>query len=169
MTWSEQDLQLLRELYPTMQRREIAERLQRPVRSVRAKLAELKMKKRLQVLPWQPEELEVLRRLFPALGPHETAQALHRSVSAVKGMAVRLRLKMDLRPGELPVGTERLIDGRLHRKVSNNRGTLLNWRPVSKLEESPDLRELYRLLERIHQEAAAPSKRRPSSQCVTTC
>jgi hypothetical protein len=166
--WTQQEHEQLRQPYPTMDRQEIAAQLRRPMSTVKAKIQQLGLKKRV-LKPWQPEELQLVQRLYPTLGPSETAAAVGRPRSTVKAMAVRLGLKMDSDPRVLPVGTERMVDGFLFRKVSLDQRGMANWRPVSQLEESPEVRELFRLLQRINRETAALAKQRPSRSCASTC
>lgn len=171
MKWTEQHLQLLRELYPTTERKQIAAQLQRTTVSVKAMIYTLGLKKRRPLQPWRPEEVEIVRRLFPAVGAAETAEALRRPIPPVRAMAARMRVKMDSDPRSLPVGAERMMSGRLYRKVSMDKGFLQNWKPItSQLEESAELQDLYRLLESIHRETAAiPKRQHPSPSCASTC
>lgn len=171
MKWTEQELLLLRELYPTTERKLIAAQLQRSMLSVRAMVSALGLKKRAPLNPWRPEEVEIVRTLFPAVGAAETAEALRRPISSVRAMAARMRVKMDSDPRSLPLGTERMMSGRLYRKVSMDNGFLHNWKPItSQLEESAELQDLYRLLESIHRETAAiPKRQPPSPSCASTC
>lgn len=161
MDWTETELATLRELYPSSTKRQIAAILNRSEPSVRRMVLQLGLKKRPTPKRWTQAELELVRALFPTLGAAETAQAVGRPLVAVLGMGYRLGLKQAGTARHLPIGTERLIRGCLYRKVTNSHRYMQNWRPVSTLEESPEIRELYRLLAQIQREAR---NRRKESQ-----
>ena len=149
MKWTDQERATLRELLPTKTRREIADLLGRPMPSLRDQMRRLGLKKQEQPRPWADADKALLHALLPSLGLLDTAKTLNRPVLGVKAMAARLGISTMTTQRHLPLGTERLICGRMFRKVSMDKRGLENWKSVHSLEECPELRELYQLLAQV--------------------
>jgi len=155
MQWTDQEKNTLRELYPVATKSEIAQLMGRSSQAVRGMVLKLGLTKRPASRPWSAAEIQALRMLFPSVGAVDTAQALGRPLPGTRGMAYRLGLRDERTLKALPIGTERMMRGTIFRKVSMDRGRLQNWRPVSQLEQSPEVLELYQLLAQIEGEVKA--------------
>lgn len=148
--WTEQEKKLLSNLYSHKTRGEIAQILNRAELGVSRMILNLGLSKRL-LQPWLPQELEILRLHYPVQGAMVLAKLLKRNQSVIRGQAQRMGLKAPPPSSHLPLGTERLRRGGFwYRKVSMT--GLDQWKPISKLEQSPELLDLYRLLSQIHQQ-----------------
>lgn len=167
--WSAEEVQQLRHLFPTVGLTGLARELGRSKHGVKQMARALGLKKPAPGRSWTEAEVALLRRLFPSLGAEETAQALGRTRTSVMAMAYSLGLRQTCRDRRLPVGTERMVAGRLLRKVSVEKSFRENWRPVCAIEESPELRELYRLLQQIRRRSEELIKSQVSPSSVRTC
>lgn len=148
--WTEQEKKLLSNLYSHKTRGEIAQILDRAELGVSRMILNLGLSKRL-LQPWLPQEQEILRLHYPTQGAQGLATLLKRNPSVIRAQAQRMGLRAPPPSNHLPVGTERLMRGGFwYRKVSMT--GLDQWKPISKLEQSPELLELYRLLSQIRQQ-----------------
>lgn len=167
--WSAEDVQQLRRLFPSVGLTVLAQELGRSKHGVKQMARALGLKKPAPGRAWAEAEVALLRRLFPSLGAEETAQALARTRTSVMAMAYSLGLRQTCRDRRLPVGTERMVAGRLLRKVSMEKSFRENWRPVSAIEESPEIRELYRMLQQIRRRSEELIKSQGSPSSARIC
>lgn len=91
-SWTDEDIRLLKRLYPRGHTKKIAERLGRPLTTVRQKAYDLGMKTNIYQY-WQPEDLELLAKLYDHMSTKEIAERLDRSENSVKAKAQQLGLK----------------------------------------------------------------------------
>ena len=91
-SWTKEDIRLLRRLYPRGNTKKIAERLGRPLTTVRQKAYDLGMKTNVYQY-WTPEDLDLLVELYPDTSPEELAVRFRRSAGSVKTKARQLGLK----------------------------------------------------------------------------
>lgn len=167
--WSDEEIQRLRQLYPRLGLTGLARELGRSKHGVKQKARALGLKKLAPGRAWTKAEVALVPHLFPSLGAEETAQALDRTRTSVMAMAYSLGLRQTCRDRRLPVGTERMVAGRLFRKVSMEKSFRENWRPVCAIEESPEMRELYRLLQQIQRQAQGLIRSQESRSSARIC
>ena len=91
-SWTEDDIKLLKKLYPHGNTRMIAEKLCRPLTAVRQKAYDMGMKTAIYNY-WTEDDLEILTRLYPETGTNELARRFGRSAGSVKTKARQLGLK----------------------------------------------------------------------------
>ena len=92
-SWSENEIELLRELFPTMETREIACQLERPLTAVRQKAYEMGLKTKGYSCCWSDGEVNMLEELFPVKKTQEVADLLGRSFLAVQVKAFRMNTR----------------------------------------------------------------------------
>ena len=91
-SWTEDDIKLLKKLYPHGNTRMIAEKLCRPLTAVRQKAYDMGMKTNIYNY-WTEDDLDILTRLYPEMGTNELARRFGRSAGSVKTKARQLGLK----------------------------------------------------------------------------
>lgn len=91
-SWTEEDIKLLKRLYPRGNTKKIAERLCRPLTAVRQKAYDMGMKTDVYQY-WTDEDLRQLRKQYPNTMTDELAEHLGRSPGSVKTKARQLGLK----------------------------------------------------------------------------
>ncbi|MBN2180669.1 MAG: hypothetical protein JW715_02050 [Sedimentisphaerales bacterium] len=95
-SWTEEDIRLLRRLYPRGHTKKIAERLGRPLTTVRQKAYDLGMKTNIYQY-WRPEDLKLLREMYGDSSTKEIADRLGRSENSIKAKAQQLGLRKSKR------------------------------------------------------------------------
>jgi hypothetical protein len=91
-SWTEDDIKLLKRLYPRGNTKMIAEKLCRPLTAVRQKAYDMGMKTEIYNY-WTENDLEILTRLYPNTVTDELAKRFGRSAGSVKTKARQLGLK----------------------------------------------------------------------------
>jgi len=91
-SWTEDDIRLLKQLYPRGNTKRIAEKLCRPLTAVRQKAYDMGMKTSIYNY-WTEDDLELLARLYPDTITNELARRFGRSAGSVKTKARQLGLK----------------------------------------------------------------------------
>jgi hypothetical protein len=91
-SWTEDDIRLLKKLYPRGNTKMIAEKLCRPLTAVRQKAYDMGMKTDIYNY-WTEEDLELLTELYPNTMTSELAKRFGRSAGSVKTKARQLGLK----------------------------------------------------------------------------
>jgi len=91
-SWTEDDIALLKKLYPRGNTKKIAERLCRPLTAVRQKAYDMGMKTDVYSY-WTEDDLEMLATLYPNTVTNELAKRFGRSAGSVKTKARQLGLR----------------------------------------------------------------------------
>jgi len=91
-SWTEDDIKLLKRLYPRGNTRMIADKLCRPLTAVRQKAYDMGMKTDIYSY-WTEDDLKLLSKLYPDTITDELAQRFGRSAGSVKTKARQLGLK----------------------------------------------------------------------------
>ncbi len=91
-SWTEDDIKLLKRLYPRGKTRMIAEKLCRPLTAVRQKAYDMGMKTDIYNY-WTEDDLKLLVKLYPNTVTDELAERFGRSAGSVKTKARQLGLK----------------------------------------------------------------------------
>ena len=91
-SWTEDDIKLLKRLYPRGNTKMIAEKLCRPLTAVRQKAYDMGMKTDIYNY-WTEDDLEILTRLYPNTVTDELAERFSRSAGSVKTKARQLGLR----------------------------------------------------------------------------
>ena len=91
-SWTEEDIRLLRRLYPRGNTKMIAGKLCRPLTAVRQKAYDMGMKTDIYKY-WSEDDLELLTKLYPDTTTNELAKRFGRSAGSVKTKARQLGLK----------------------------------------------------------------------------
>jgi hypothetical protein len=91
-SWTEDDIKLLKKLYPRGNTKMIAERLCRPLTAVRQKAYDMGMKTNVYNY-WTEDDLRLLTKLYPDTITDELARRFGRSAGSVKTKARQLGLK----------------------------------------------------------------------------
>jgi len=91
-SWTEEDIKLLKRLYPRGNTKMIAEKLCRPLTAVRQKAYDMGMKTEVYNY-WTEEDLDILSELYPDMQTNELARRFGRSAGSVKTKARQLGLK----------------------------------------------------------------------------
>ena len=91
-SWTQEDIKLLKKLYPQGNIKMIAERLNRPLTAVRQKAYDMGMKTDVYNY-WTEDDLELLTKLYPDTITDELAKRFGRSAGSVKTKARQLGLK----------------------------------------------------------------------------
>jgi hypothetical protein len=92
--WSEEEVKLLRRLFPKGRAREIAERTGRPLKAVRQKAYTLGLKTR-EWRRWSDSEVKLLKKLHPNATLQSIADKLGRSLDVVGNKALKLGLRKE--------------------------------------------------------------------------
>lgn len=90
--WSKADLRRLRQLYPCMPTRQVAEQLERSFTSVRAAAKNHKLTKNYRPVPWALVDEALLRDLYPDTPTSDLAQLFNRPAFQIYQKAARLGL-----------------------------------------------------------------------------
>ncbi len=98
--WSKGEIGLLRKLYPTTKKQEMAKRLDRPAHAITYMAGKLGLKKAEGSFYWTDKEIKLLRELFPQYRVciEEIAEKLERGIKAVRTKANQMGLKRPKRP-----------------------------------------------------------------------
>ncbi len=99
VAWSEDEVKLLKKLFPRGRAREIAERTGRPLTAVRQKAYSIGIKTR-ELHLWSANELKLLKKLYPTVDTQSIADKLGRSSKQVRQKASLIGLK---KVGKAPV------------------------------------------------------------------
>lgn len=91
-SWTEDDIKLLKRLYPRGNTKMIAEKLCRPLTAVRQKAYDMGMKTSIYNY-WTEDDLEILAELYPSTETSELARRFSRSTGSVKTKARQLGLR----------------------------------------------------------------------------
>ena len=91
-SWTEDDIKLLKQLYPRGNTKMIADKLCRPLTAVRQKAYDMGMKTNIYNY-WTEDDLELLTKLYPDTITDELAKRFGRSAGSVKTKARQLGLK----------------------------------------------------------------------------
>jgi hypothetical protein len=91
-SWTEDDIKLLKRLYPRGNTRMIAEKLCRPLTAVRQKAYDMGMKTDVYQY-WTDDDLRLLRKLYPNTITDELAERFGRSPGSIKTKARQLGLR----------------------------------------------------------------------------
>ena len=91
-SWTQDDIKLLKRLYPRGNTRMIAEKLGRPLTAVRQKAYDIGMKTEVYNY-WTEDDLAILTRLYPEMETNELAKRFGRSAGSIKTKARQLGLK----------------------------------------------------------------------------
>ena len=91
-SWTDDDIVLLKKLYPRGNTKKIAERLCRPLTAVRQKAYDMGMKTDVYSY-WTEDDLKLLSRLYPNTVTDDLARRFGRSAGSVKTKARQLGLK----------------------------------------------------------------------------
>ena len=91
-SWTEDDIKLLKRLYPRGNTKMIAEKLCRPLTAVRQKAYDMGMKTDVYSY-WTEEDLELLAELYPDTVTDKLAERFNRSAGSVKAKARQLGLR----------------------------------------------------------------------------
>jgi len=91
-SWTEDDIKLLKRLYPRGNTRMIANKLCRPLTAVRQKAYDMGMKTDIYSY-WTEDDLKLLSKLYPDTITDELAERFGRSAGSVKTKARQLGLR----------------------------------------------------------------------------
>ena len=91
-SWTEDDIKLLKRLYPRGNTRMIADKLCRPLTAVRQKAYDMGMKTDIYSY-WTEDDLKLLAKLYPDTITDELAERFGRSAGSVKTKARQLGLR----------------------------------------------------------------------------
>ena len=91
-SWTEDDIKLLKRLYPRGNTRMIADKLCRPLTAVRQKAYDMGMKTDIYNY-WTEDDLDLLSELYPETITDELAERFGRSAGSVKTKARQLGLR----------------------------------------------------------------------------
>ncbi len=92
VAWSEDEVKLLKKLFPRGRAREIAERIGRPLTAVRQKAYTMGIKTK-ECRHWSANEVKLLKKLYPSENTQSIADKLGRTSEAVKRKASKIGLK----------------------------------------------------------------------------
>ena len=92
-TWTNEQLAVLDNEYPTADLKELAARLGKTPEAIKAKALIRKLKRSLNVRVWSPDKRQKLISLYPDHTNLEIASMLGSTESAVAGMAFKLKLR----------------------------------------------------------------------------
>ena len=90
--WTDEELQLLKKLFPVKNTKKIAEMLGRTVGSVISKAQMVGLKK-VRENKWSNEEIKLLNKLFPIKKTKEVAAKLERPIRSINQKAYILGIK----------------------------------------------------------------------------
>jgi len=91
-SWTNEDIRLLKRLYPKGNTKKVAARLGRPLTAVRQKAYDIGIKTKVYQY-WTEEDLNVLKELYPNTSTQKLAEFFNRSAGSVKTKARQLGLK----------------------------------------------------------------------------
>ena len=92
--WSEDEVKLLKKLYPDGGAEEIAERIGRPLTAVQQKAYRLGLAEKLHA--WSKKDLNLLKELYPSETAQQIADEIGRSLPAIQGRIHKLGLRKGL-------------------------------------------------------------------------
>ena len=91
-SWTEEDIKLLKKLYPRGNTKIIAQKLRRPLTAVRQKAYDMGMKTDIYKY-WTEDDLELLATIYPDTATKELTKQFDRSAGSIKTKAHQLGLK----------------------------------------------------------------------------
>ncbi len=91
-SWTEEDIKLLKELYPLGKTKRIAEQLGRPFTAVRQKAYDLGIKTKIYEY-WTDKQLKQLKQLYPKTSVRILSKKFKRSEGSIRIKAAQLGLK----------------------------------------------------------------------------
>ncbi|MEJ2647066.1 MAG: hypothetical protein P8016_01500 [Sedimentisphaerales bacterium] len=91
-SWTEDEIKLLKQLYPKGNTRKVAEQLGRPFTAVRQKAYDLGIKTKTYNY-WSDKQIEQLRKLYPKMSVRDLSKRFKRSEGSVRVKAAQLGLK----------------------------------------------------------------------------
>jgi hypothetical protein len=91
-SWTEEEIKLLKQLYPKGKTKKVAEQLGRPFTAVRQKAYDLGIKTHTYNY-WTEEQLKQLRKLYSKTSIRDLAKRFKRSEGSVRIKAAQLGLK----------------------------------------------------------------------------
>ena len=91
-SWTEEDIKLLKKLYPQGKTKKVAEQLGRPFTAVRQKAYDLGFKTK-KYHYWSEEELKQLRKLYSKSSIHALSKRFKRSEGSIRIKAAQLGIK----------------------------------------------------------------------------
>ena len=91
-SWTEDDIRLLKKLYPHGNTKKIAEQLCRPLTAVRQKAYDIGMKTDIYRF-WTEEDLKLLAKLYPGTATEQLVKRFGRSEGSIKTKARQLKLR----------------------------------------------------------------------------
>ena len=92
VSWSEDEIKLLKKLFPRGRAREVAERTGRPLTAVRQKAYSMGIKTR-ELRRWSAKEIKLLKKLYPTENTQNIANKLGRPSKYIRHKASRTGLK----------------------------------------------------------------------------
>lgn len=157
-SWSLQEMQVLRDLYPEEGANAVSNQTGRSLASVKSKAKQLRLvSARQHYFPWSPREVAQLLELYPTMDTQELAKRMGRRHESLHNKAKRLNVRksddfrrhpgqfhqgvkmtciapLKRRPGAA-IGTEKFMSARgyLMRKVSDTGHTGVDWQKVHRI------------------------------------
>ena len=90
--WTEGEIQVLKENYPTLPKKELKELLNRTWSSILHKAIRLKIKRKKH---WTNNEIILLKKNYPALPKKELKQLFNKSWNSISHKAIRLKIRKE--------------------------------------------------------------------------
>jgi hypothetical protein len=91
-SWTEGEIKLLKEIYPLGNTQKVAERLGRPLTTVRQKAYDLGLKTNSYTF-WTAEQIQLLKELYPKSTAQALCKKLKHSAGSIRIKASQLKLK----------------------------------------------------------------------------
>lgn len=91
-SWTEEEIRLLKEIYPHGNTQKVAERLGRPLTAVRQKAYDLGLKTNSYNY-WTDEQIQLLKELYPTTTAKALCKKLKHSTGSIRIKASMLNLK----------------------------------------------------------------------------
>ena len=157
--WTPEELEKLRDIYSTTPYPEMIAMFGRPYGSIDNRARSMGLVRRYKLTPWTEEEIERLRELYPSMGSACSTAFPGRSLHSVKNRAHEIgvfkvkkekkakSVNVRKRPAKkspdgrkknggkhLPLGTERIRDGNLVRKIAMTGRLRDDWKRVDVIE-----------------------------------
>ena len=104
-SWTEDEIKLLKQLYPKGKTKKVAEQLGRPFTAVRQKAYDLGFKTKTYNY-WTDQELKLLRKLYPKMSTGDLSKHFKRSEGSIRIKAAQLGLKKKQKTQKLISTTE---------------------------------------------------------------
>ena len=91
-SWTEDDIKLLKKLYPLGDTQKVADKLGRPLTAVRQKAYDLGLKTKSYKF-WSDKQIQLLQELYPTSSMTVLCKRLKRSAGSIRIKASQLNLK----------------------------------------------------------------------------